>query len=357
MLKLRKRGEVWHIRGSLRVGQKIWSTDGETTGCRDKGEAQSVLVRRAAEIQADLIAGRDPVLRHVTFDTVAREYVARPEGVDYSDETRIASLSDYFGPMPVIDIDARAWAGYCIDRLSGKSAGTWNRHRTVLMAILERGRPLYRYTLPEIVPEKYDPLRVRFLQRPKEEKKLLDAYKGSARDPLHFLAGTGRRTGEVLKLDRRDVDPARAEAFFPDPKGGPPQACVLLPVALAAVRRALKRPKVAVRLDDGTIWYPLFLSRFNKPYAVRDRKGGNPLTKAHQTACRKAGIDNFHPHDWRHHFATWRLREGWQESQLQKQCGWLGPDMLRKYAAVVVEDLHVLRRRRTKVGQRNRKAS
>lgn len=348
MLKLRKRGETWHIRGTVRVGQKVWATEGETTGRRDKGEAQAVLVQRAHEIQADLIAGRDPALRHITFDTIARDYLRRPEGVDYADEDRIAALSDFFGDKAVVDLNAKLWREYCHGRLDGRSPGTWNRHRTVFVAVLERCRPVYSYPMPEIPAEAYDPVRVRFL-KPEEERRLLGAYTGSAKDPLHFLAGTGRRTGETLKLDRRrDIDVARAEAFFPDPKGGAPQACALFPVALAAVKRALKRPEVAVRLADGTVWYPLFLNRFDEPYAVIEKKGGNPLRKAHETACKRAGIEDFHPHDWRHHFATWRLREGWQESQLMRQCGWESAEMLRKYAAVVMEDIHALVRRRPK---------
>jgi hypothetical protein len=30
-------------------------------------------------------------------------------------------------------------------------------------------------------------------------------------------------------------------------------------------------------------------------------KGGNPLTTAHHTACRRAGIQQFRVHDWRYH--------------------------------------------------------
>lgn len=355
MLTLRKRGETWHARGTVRVGSKVWEGE-RTTGRRDKGEADAVRVQLEAEIQADLLAGRDPNLRGLTFDDIGADYLKRPQGVDYADEDRIIALSEHFGSTAVIDIDAAAWRRYCTERLPGRSPGTWNRHRTVLLAILERGRPVHRYPMPEIPAEPYNPIRVRFLQRPKEEKRLLDAYAGPARDPLHFMASTGRRTGEVLKLDRREVDVGRREAFFPDPKGGTPQACILFPLALAAVRRALKSPVMTVTLEDGRKWQPLFLSQRGEPYAVWGKKGGNPLSQAHATACRNAGIEDFHPHDWRHHVATWLLREGWQESQIMRQCGWSSAEMLHKYAAVVLDDLHELRlRSRANGGQPIRK--
>lgn len=354
MLKLRKRGETWHMRGTIRVGKKTYPVE-ETTGRRDKGEAQSVALRRAAEIQADLLAGRDPALRHLTFDDVGREYLDRPAGVHASDQIRLELLSAHFGSTSVSAIDAKAWRGFCQKRLKNKSPGTLNRHRTVLLAVLNHGAPVHKYTVEDIPAEDYDPVRVRYLSKD-EEGRLLAAYSHPARDVAHFLAGTGRRIGETLRLDRRHVDIGRAEAFFPDPKSGEPQGCILLPIALEAVKRALKRPRVVVAMENGQTWQPLFLSRWNEPYHDTREVGGNPITKAHKTACRRVGIENFRVHDWRHHFATWRLKEGWELSALKKQGGWASYEMLEKYAAVDLEHVHAqVKPTRTKSGQRNRK--
>src|SRR3546814_255859 len=48
----------------------------------------------------------------------------------------------------------------------------------------------------------------------------------------------------------------------------------------------------------------VFLNRFGNPYSdTRKAKipGGNPIKNQHATACKRAGIEDFTVHDWRHH--------------------------------------------------------
>ena len=59
---------------------------------------------------------------------------------------------------------------------------------------------------------------------------------------------------------------------------------------------------LARRTDEPDV-EPRFSISSRRPYAdTRDYKlpGGNPLRRAHATACRRAGIVNFTVHDWRH---------------------------------------------------------
>jgi integrase len=60
--------------------------------------------------------------------------------------------------------------------------------------------------------------------------------------------------------------------------------------------------------------------------------GGNPLSKAHETACRKAGIEGFRIHDWRHHFAVWFLKNGGNLRALCQMAGWSSMRMVQRYA-------------------------
>lgn len=350
MLKLRKRGETWHIRGTLRVGSRVWTTEGESTGCRDEAAAKAVLIKRSAQIQADLLGDRDPDLRRLRFDDVADSYLTRPTGVHPSDQIRLDLLDAHFGTRPLAElIDPKRagaeWREFCRKRLIGKSPGTLNRHRTVYLAILNRAAAEHGFTVPKIPAEDYDPVRVRYLSK-EDEDVLLASYSPHAQMVADFLCDTGRRVGETLRLDRRHVDLGRAEAFFPDPKSGEPQACILLRRAQEAVRRALARPKVVVTREDGTTWWPLFVGLRGPYHDTRAAGGGNPITKAHTTACARAGIEDFRVHDWRHHFATWRLKEGWDLAALKKQCGWASYEMLEKYASVDLEHVHAQERRR-----------
>lgn len=48
----------------------------------------------------------------------------------------------------------------------------------------------------------------------------------------------------------------------------------------------------------------VFLSSRGAPYRNTTDKGGNPLKKAHATACRNLGIAGFRIHDCRHDWAA-----------------------------------------------------
>ncbi len=84
---------------------------------------------------------------------------------------------------------------------------------------------------------------------------------------------------------------------------------------------------------------PVFLNKLGKPYTDTRQKGGNPLTSAHRTACRKAGIEQFRIHDWRHHFAVWFLKRGGNLRALCQIAGWSSMRMVHRYAVFEQSDL------------------
>lgn len=49
---------------------------------------------------------------------------------------------------------------------------------------------------------------------------------------------------------------------------------------------------------------PVFLSSRGEPYQDTTDQGGQPLRKAHETACRNANVLGFRVHDWRHDWAA-----------------------------------------------------
>ncbi|MBM9403763.1 tyrosine-type recombinase/integrase [Gluconacetobacter azotocaptans] len=69
------------------------------------------------------------------------------------------------------------------------------------------------------------------------------------------------------------------------------------------------------------------------------KEGGNPITKAHQTACRRAGIVDFSPHSWRHHWASWMVMTGCDLVTLMRLGGWSSPAMVQRYAAVSADHM------------------
>src|SRR5262249_588114 len=60
--------------------------------------------------------------------------------------------------------------------------------------------------------------------------------------------------------------------------------------------------------------------------------GGSPIKKAHATACRRAGIEGFTTHDWRHHWASWAAMSGVHPEALREEGGWQSIKSVQVYA-------------------------
>ncbi len=76
------------------------------------------------------------------------------------------------------------------------------------------------------------------------------------------------------------------------------------------------------------------IQRPHLPYAATQGKGGNPLKRAHQTACKAAGIADFRIHDWRHDWAARMVMAGVDLFTLMRLGGWSSLRMVEIYASV-----------------------
>jgi integrase len=146
------------------------------------------------------------------------------------------------------------------------------------------------------------------------------------------LCFQGCRTQEALQLLWGDVDLERETLWLGRTKTGDPRTTTMHPRVLDALE--------AMTRGDPTDH--VFLSARGRPYSdTRDYKlpGGNPLRKAHATACRRAGIRNFTVHDWRHHWASHMVMAGADLLTIQAMGGWSRKSlrMLARYAAVSTE--------------------
>jgi integrase len=74
---------------------------------------------------------------------------------------------------------------------------------------------------------------------------------------------------------------------------------------------------------------------------IRDRL--NPMIWTHRRV--RAAIENFHPHDCRHTWATWHYRANHDLGSLQKLGGWKTLSMVMRYAHTnVAEHEHTINR-------------
>ena len=331
-LHLRRRGAIYHARGVVRVGRQTVEVGEFSTGCNSRADAEAVAATEEARIRQDILEGPAGRARRATIAEAMLAYLQRPGGVPAYDAERIRGICEAVGSRPVIE-SAAAWTS-AQSTLGGRwSPATAARWRAVYVAGLRAG--CAAKGLPE--PPKVPTVRERQVERvahlhDDERAALLRSYNAHAMGPVLLLAYGGLRTQEALQLDWRHVN-LRARTMLVDrTKSGKAR---LVPM----------HPKVDALLFG--MWHasgkpargPVFLSARGKSYADTRGQGGNPLDQAHETACERAGITDFRPHDWRHDFATRFLAEGGDVRSLMQIMGWSSPRMVQRYVTYRAEHL------------------
>ena len=340
-LHYRKRGKVWHCRGSVRIGRRTFVVREFSTGCASKAEAEGIGAAEEARIRTEFLDTGTVIepQRKITIRDCISSYKARPGELHPFDVQRLDALDSAMGDVAVSGL-REAWSAWLRDRGRDLAPSTVARWRSTLLAALTYGAEEFGIAVPALRPVRgAESERIAYLT-PQQETRLLAAYSRWAAPVMVVLCETGLRTQEALRLDWRHVDWQRGTLIIEHAgrRGGPR-------TKTGKSRRVGMRPVVRDTLmaiwkeqgcpDAGTV----FLNRRRKPYADTRQVGGNPLTKAHQTACRKAGITGFRIHDWRHHFAVWFLKRGGNLRALCQIAGWSSMKMVHRYAVFEQSDL------------------
>jgi integrase len=314
-LKLVKRHgqRNWYIRGSVRgiAIDKSTLTDNEAAADAIRIKEESRLLNRS-------VFGEKA---SVLFVEAAVQYM------EQGGETRfLQPIIDYFkgsklADISQVDIDAAARAIY-----PSAAPATINRQiHTPISAILKMGAKRKWCDSVTIERPTQPKGRIRWL-RIDEAERLVECAADHLKPLLRFLFGTGARISEALALQWSDVDLKKCHAIFQDTKNGERRG-VPLPASVVASLSNLKH-----RVG------PVFLTNKGKPYLVKS-DGGGQVKKAFATACRRAAITDFTPHDCRHTFATWHYAKHRNIAELMQICGWKSPNMALRYAHANVENL------------------
>jgi integrase len=214
---------------------------------------------------------------------------------------------------------------YIAQRIAaGANVGTVNRELGALKHILRRaskwtnadGDPYLRqYPLQDLKSLKDPAGRVRFLEGDELNRLLLECDRSQSKYLKAFVLialNGGMRRGEILNLQRRDVDWVRRTAMLPLTKNGSARVVHLNQVAFEALR------SLPVRIDGR-----LF------PY---NDKSASTVSHAFHNACARAGIKDFRLHDCRHHFASTHAMAGTNARILQALLGHRDPRMTMRYS-------------------------
>lgn len=186
--------------------------------------------------------------------------------------------------------------------------------------------PMKRMHPPRVVSPPPDVL------TPDQVKALLKACEGrdfmARRDSaiIMLLLDTGMRRSEIAGLTLEDVDMDLQVAHVLG-KGRKERACPFGQRTAQAVDRYLRVRRE--RKDRGLPW--LWLGRLG-------RLTDSGITQVLLERARVAGVENLHPHRFRHTFAHQTLAAGMQETDLMRLAGWNSRQMVARYGASAADE-------------------
>ena len=291
----------------------------KSTGTKSRREAEAICDQRRAAI-ADEVA--HPRKAEGTFRAAADAYLnAGGEG------RFLELLIVYFGDTQVADMGQKQ-VEECAYKLFSKLApSSVNRQvYTPISAVLTHAAWSGLCSKPLLKRPKQPQGRVRWISY--EDADHLVACCAPHLAPIvTFLFATGARVGEALDLEWDKVDLDRKHVVFRKSTEDGERRAVLLPhKAYAALKALPGREGYVFRTDEGL------------PYAKKFNAGGQ-FKSAFRSACKRAGITHFHPHDCRHTWATWYYKRKPSLGDLMKLGGWKTVSMVMRYAHVNLDDL------------------
>ena len=313
-LSYRRRGQFWHVRGTIRIGQTSRRIPEQTTGCVERNAAESFGAKLRREVEAELLHGKPAVRREVTFDHAAAIYLQNHGHL--SDLTRVGTLRQFFQGYMLHDITADDWQAFCRQVLPGRAGATWERHAITLRGLFAAAG----VSKPKL-PKSPKARQINSALDWATAGRLLEAYEPRVRPIATLACYAGLRAQEALQLTWGQVDLVSGHVRIVNPKNGRDRRVPLHPAcieALAALRRRQDRD-------------PVFLTQDGHPWPDTRHKGGNPLRHWHGLACAQIGLTGFRWHDWRHHWATWMIRQGVDLRTLMAWGGWADMESLLRY--------------------------
>lgn len=367
-LTLYKRGNVWHVRGSV-AGETVR----ESTGTADRAKAEAWKARRENAIWDRRIHGERAT---VSLLEAAVSY-AQHRGPSAGDRAYINRLLDHFCPGWRDGVNEAAWTrcgtidqaacDRAVNAICGDGAAPSTKVRSVitpLNAILTHAAKRGWCDRPAFDRPRQPKGRTSWMT-PTQAQSLLLHCADHLRPLLVFLLGTGARMSEGLYLDWRDVDLRRSVAILRDTKNGKDRPASM-PSGVVAALSALKHREGPVFLHP--VRMPGGLSEM-APYADTGKEHGGQIKTGFDAACRRAGLaevveeipwtdsrgiarvkttwrNPFTPHDLRHTWATWFYGLCRDPMLLRAEGGWGSLALVERYAHLmpsdVLPDIHTI---------------
>jgi len=214
-------------------------------------------------------------------------------------------LTPFFQGKMLNELGAADIQAY-IDRRRGEGVGpaTINKELNLLSAALKYARQRLEWDIPNPVQGmrlKKPEGRMRWISREEADRLIAEAtsVRGYLPDFIQLGLNTGMRKGEMLRLtwDRVDLDQGMVYLTDRDQKNGKHGGIPLNNDAVEALQH-----RCAFREE--------FCPESRWVFANRKGERIADIKKGFRSACDKAGIQDFHPHDLRHTCAAWLVQDG-----------------------------------------------
>lgn len=347
-----KRGRIYWITYTGVDGKQKW----ESTGSILKADAEYILAcRKKAVAEGAAPAVTSKRLRSFTFEELAEKYLAfivNQKGAK-TKKIFVSQLLQEFGAMKLSNFTLAAVEAWQARRLSETrpplveggeqrppvKPATVNRCLACLKHMFTKAldwdmitEDAYkRIKKAKMTPENNRRLRYLSLE---ECNRLLAVCDKHLKPIVAFALNTGCRRGEILGLKWENVDMKHGFVHLTETKSGkrreiPMNATVR--DTLRGIVRRLDVPWVFVKPETGSLGpeekRPLI------EYRYQDVK------RSFASACRKAGIHDFHFHDLRHTFASHLVMNGVDITTVSKLLGHATLTMTLRYAHLAPDHL------------------
>ncbi|MGD0274706.1 MAG: site-specific integrase [Syntrophales bacterium] len=320
-------------KGIYQRGNLLWlryaGLDGkivfEPTGTDKLKNAEIQLHKRKAEIAS----GKQPEIiriKNYSFRELADDYVKwaeRQRGFEKKVYV-IRQLVAEFGHYPLRRFDTRMIEQFQTERLQkGHKHATVNRHVATLKHMFTKAvdwnmvedGTLKRIRRAKLLEE--DNRRLRYLSTD-ECRVLINACPPHLRPVVITALNTGMRKEEILSLKWDNIDLKHGDNGF-----------ILLDRTKNGQRREIPINTTVKETLNG------ILRRIDLPYVFYDPKTGKRygnIQRSFTTACKRAGIKDFHFHDLRHTFASQLVMSGVDLTTIKELLGHKTLTMTLRYA-------------------------
>lgn len=209
------------------------------------------------------------------------------------------------------------------------STSTKAKHLALMKAILRAPERDWKWLekAPVIKIPSVRNKRVRWLEH-EEAKRLIDECPEPLKSVVKFALATGLRRSNIINLEWQQIDMQRRVAWV-----NPEDSKSNRAIGVALNETACKT--IRAQIGNHNKWVFVHTKAWHRPDrsltpAVRKMRVDD--NRAWNSACKRAGIEDFRFHDLRHTWASWLIQSGVPLSALQEMGGWESIEMVRRYA-------------------------